>query len=101
MSLYRLYPCDPDQVDRRLDQLIQSVPCVTACGTATSLQTGEATEAVALDERFEGDPLMVKAVEEFIAEGKPVYLFEVWCRYKQARCPHPSSCKAKLDPADN
>ncbi len=97
MSLYRLYPCDPDQVDDRLDQLIHSVPCVTACGTAMALAREEAAEAVRLDDRFAGDPQMTQAVQEFIQEGRPVYLFELWCRYKQARCPHPSTCTAKLE----
>lgn len=97
MSLYRLYPCDPDQVDQRLDQLIQSVPCATACGTAIPLEVEDAAKAVSLDERLAGEPQMTQAVQEFILEGRPVYLFEIWCRYKQARCPHPDICDAKLE----
>ncbi len=97
LVMFRLYPCDPDQVDCRLDSLLDSAPCTTACGAVSLLDRAEARRAVELDDRFEGDPMMVKAVEEFIDEGKPVYLFEVWCRYKQGRCPHPRDCQAKLE----
>jgi hypothetical protein len=95
MNLLRLYPCTADQVETRLQQLTASVPCTTPCSSAAELGLEAAAAAVALDERMNSDPAMVKAVQELIAEGQSVFVFEVWCRYKQGTCPHPDQCQWK------
>lgn len=92
MHIYRVYACDPRLIDRRLQLLIESTGCATACGHYRQLSEEEVAESVALDERMDQDPTAAPYFRWMAREHYTVYLVEVWCRYVEGFCPLRSYC---------
>lgn len=92
MHIYRVYACDPRLIDRRLQLLIESTGCSTACGHYTQLSVEDVADSVALDERMGSDPTAIPYFKWMAREGYTVYLVEVWCRYIEGGCSVQTQC---------
>ncbi len=92
MHIYRVYACDPRLIDRRLQLLVESTGCSTACGYYTQLSEEEVTESIVLDERMVHDPTAAPYFRWMARENYTVYLVEVWCRYSGGGCPLQTHC---------
>ncbi len=91
MNIFRVYACDSRLIDRRLELLIESTGCCTACGHYQRLTPEEVADSAGLDDRFENDRNAVRRLERMAADGYSVYLLEVWCRI-EGFCPYRQSC---------
>lgn len=96
MKLFRIYACDSRLIERRLQLLIESTGCSTACGHYHLLSPNEVASSAPLDERLLDNTSRIRQLEVMASEGFSVYLLEVWCRYEPGYCPYPQVLRSCL-----